>query len=152
MKKYLFILAAALMAASCTTTTKTARTENIPYSMYNANVADLQVGDRVSYTYTPSKAIQRAGVANCKKAAIAEVLTQNGNADLLVEPQFVISVYRGLFCSKVSSVTVTGRPAKYINIRSLGEKVWTDPVFRGMRNANFYYGAPCRGMECPMKK
>ncbi len=153
MKKYLFILAAALMAASCTTTTKTARTESIPYSMYNANVADLQVGERVTYTYTPSKAIQRAGLANCKKAAIAEVLTQNGNADLLVEPQFVVSIYRGLFCSKVKSITVTGRPAKYVNIHSLPDKVWTDPVFRGMKNANFYYGAPTPGFgpDCPKK-
>ena len=138
------------MAASCTTTTKTARTENIPYVMYNANVADLQVGDRVSYTYTPSKAIQRAGLANCKKAAISEALSQNGNADLLVEPQFVVSVYRGFFGSKVSSITVTGRPAKYINIRSLDEKVWTDPVFRGVKNATFYIGGAPGG--CPMMK
>lgn len=149
MKKYFFILAVALTAASCTTTTKTARTENIPYSMYNANAADLQVGDRVTYTYAPSAAIRRAGVANCKKAAISECLAQNGNADLLVEPQFVVSVHRGLFGSKVTSVTVTGRPAKYVNIRSLGDKVWTDPVFRGMKNATFYIGnAP----QCPMKK
>ena len=41
MKKYMLIAVAALMAASCTTTTKTARTESVPYSMYNATVADL---------------------------------------------------------------------------------------------------------------
>lgn len=149
MKKYYFILAAALLAASCTTTTKTARTEAIPYSMYNANVADLQVGDRISYTYSPSKEIRRAGLPNCKKAAISEALAQNGNADLLVEPQFVVSVRRGFFGSKVTSVTVTGRPAKYVNIHSLGDKVWTDPVFRGVKNATFYIGDR---PECPMKK
>ncbi|MBQ8454937.1 MAG: hypothetical protein IJ537_06340 [Bacteroidaceae bacterium] len=149
MKKFFFILAAALMAASCTTTTKTARVENIPYSMYNANAADLQVGDRVTYTFTPSKAIQRGGFANCKKAAINDALAQNGNADLLVEPQLVVSVYRGLFGSKVKSITVTGRPAKYVNIHSLGDKVWTDPVFRGVKNATFHIGG-CP--ECPMKK
>ena len=119
------------MAASCTTTTKTARTEDIPYSMYTANAADLQVAERISYTLTPSKEIRRGGLANCKRAAISEALTQNGNADLLVEPQFVVSVYRGLFKSTVKSITVTGRPAKYVNIRSLGDDVWTDPVFRG---------------------
>ena len=131
MKKCFFILAAAFMAASCTTTTKTARTENIPYSMYNANAADLQVAERISYSLTPSKEVRRGGLANCKRAAISEALTQNGNADLLVEPQFVISVRRGLFKSTVKSVTVTGRPAKYVNIHSLGDDVWTDPVFRG---------------------
>lgn len=154
MKKYLFILAAALMAASCTTTTKTARTENIPYSMYNANVADLQVGERITYTYSPSKAIRRGGLANCKKAAIADALTQNGNADLLVEPQFVVSVRRNLLGSKVTSVTVTGRPAKYVNIHSLPDKVWTDPIFRGTKNATFYFGTPAHGAGpgCPMQK
>ena len=149
MKKYLFILAASLIAASCTTTTKTARTENIPYSMYNANAADLQVAERITYSYTPTKEVQRAGLPNCKKAAISEALAQNGNADLLVEPQFVVSVRRGLFCTKVTNVTVTGRPAKYVNIRSLGDKVWTDPVFRGVKNATFIIGDVPAG--CPKK-
>ena len=40
MKKFLFMLAATL-AAACTTTTKTARTESVPYSMYHATEADL---------------------------------------------------------------------------------------------------------------
>ena len=91
MKKYLLLVGAVVAFASCTSISKTARTESIPYAMYNANVADLEVGDRVSYTMTPSKSIRRAGDDNVKKAAIQEVLVQNGNADLLVEPQFVIS-------------------------------------------------------------
>ncbi|MCH5328164.1 MAG: hypothetical protein J1E02_04010 [Coprobacter sp.] len=134
MKKYMLIVAVALMGVSCTTTTKTARTESIPYSMYNANVADLEVGDRISYTMTPNKDILRGGDANCKKAAIQEALMQNGNADLLVEPQFIISKRKGLFSSKITSVTVTGRPAKYKNFRSLNDSVWSDPVFRGVKN------------------
>lgn len=140
MKKYFFFLAVTLFAASCTTTTKTARTESIPYSMYNANAADLQVGDRITYSYTPTRQVQRAGLPNCKRAAISEALAQNGNADLLVEPQFVVSVKRSIFFTKVTNVTVTGRPAKYVNIRSLGDKVWTDPVFRGVKNATFFIG------------
>jgi hypothetical protein len=58
-------------------------------------------------------------------------LEKNGNADLLVEPQFVYSIKRTLFGKEVTSVTVTGRPAKYKNFRSLPDKVWTDEVFRG---------------------
>ena len=139
--------------ASCTTTTKTARTESIPYTMYNANVADLEVGDRVAFTMVPTKEIRRAGDANVKKAAIQEVLVQNGNADLLVEPQFVISKRKGMFGTKITSITVTGRPAKYKNFRSLDDKVWTDPIFRGSKaNLNIYKGAPMHPEACPIKK
>lgn len=159
MKKYLLLVGAVVAFASCTTTTKTARTESIPYSMYNANVADLEVGERVSYTMTPTKEIRRGGDANVKKAAIQDVLMKNGNADLLVEPQFIISKRKGVGGGKITSITVTGRPAKYKNFRSLNDKVWTDPVFRGSRNTNLniYKGAPfnpegCPMKECPMKK
>ena len=132
MKKYFFILVAAMLTVSCTTTTKTARTENAPYGMYNATVADLDVArERISYTFIPSKEINKAGLNNCKKACIQEALEKNGNADLLVEPQFVYSMKRTLFGKEVTSVTVTGRPAKYKNFRSLPDKVWTDEVFRG---------------------
>jgi len=128
------MLVAALMAASCTTTTKTARTESVPYSMYNATVADLDVASaRISYTMKTTPAIRRGGPANCKKAAIQEALAANGNADLLLEPQFVLNHYRGLFGSKIVSVTVTGRPATYKNFRSMDDKVWTDPVFRSSK-------------------
>lgn len=130
MKHLFFLAVAALCLASCSkpTLTKTARTESIPYTMYNANVADLQVGDRITYTFSPSKEIRRVGEGNCKKAAMAQALAENGNADLLVEPQYIVSKGRK---GKVLSVTVTGRPAKYKNFRSLKDDVWTNPVFRG---------------------
>lgn len=154
MKKYFLIIAvAALSFASCTTTTKTARTEAMPYAMYNASVADLDVApQRVTYTMTPSKEVRRAGVPNCKRAAIQECLSQNGNADLLVEPMFVVSVRRNLLGSKVISVTVSGRPAKYKNFRSLPDNVWTDPIFRGNKNVSYQFinGKPMGC--CPEKK
>ncbi len=134
------MLAVSLTVLSCSTTIKTARTETVPYSMYNATVADLDVAaERIVYTYTPSKEIRRAGVENCKRAAIQEALTKYGNADLLVEPQFIIKKYDGLFSHKVVSVTVSGRPAKYINFHSLGDNVWCDPVFRGVKGASFKF-------------
>lgn len=138
MKKLFIFAAVALAMASCTTMTKTARTESIPYAMYNANVADLEVGSRISYTLSPNKSIRRGGVANCKKAAIQEALAANGNADLLVEPQFVIQKKDGIFQHRVVSVTVSGRPAKYKNFRSLNDSVWTDPVFRGVKGTTFH--------------
>ncbi len=139
MKKYLFMLAAALLSAACTTTTKTARTESVPYSMYNATVADLDVApQRITYTLMTTKAIRKGGPANCKRAAVQEALAANGNADMLLEPQFVLNHYRGLFCSKITSVTVTGRPAFYKNFRSMDDKVWTDPVFRGNKGTGIH--------------
>ncbi|MBR0181969.1 MAG: hypothetical protein IJQ05_01670 [Bacteroidaceae bacterium] len=153
MKKHLFMAAiAALCLASCTTTNKTARTEVMPYSMYNASVADLDVSpERVVYTMTPSKELNRAGEANCKRAAVQECLSKNGNADLLVEPMFVVSVKKTWFGKKVTSVTVSGRPAKYKNFRSMPDGVWTDPVFRGSKNVSYKYinGKSVDG--CPKK-
>ena len=139
MKKYLFMLAAALLSAACTTTTKTARTESVPYSMYNATVADLDVApQRITYPLTTTKAIRKGGPENCKKAAIQEALAANGNADMLLDPQFVLNHYRGLFGSKITSVTVTGRPATYKNFRSMEDKVWTDPVFRSSKGVGLH--------------
>lgn len=143
----------AFTMVSCTTTLKTARTEQVPYSMYNATVADLQVGNRVTYTYSPKKEIRKMGLANCKKAAIHEVLLANGNADLLLEPQFVISRKDGLFVHKITSITVSGRPATYKNFRSLSDDIWCDPVFRGVRGTQFHIfnGVPVSTAEVEVK-
>ena len=139
MKKLIFYALAVILMASCTTTVKTARVESVPYSMYNATVADLEVSaERITYTFVPSKDIQRAGLTNCRQAAINEALKANGNADLLLEPQFVISRKKTFGGNKVTSITVTGRPAKYKNFRSLDDKVWTDPVFRSSKNVSYH--------------
>ena len=130
MKKIIFAVAAVFTLASCTTITKTARTESVPYSMYNATIADLKVGPaRITHTIKPSKQINKGGISNVKQAVIQEALTANGNADLLLEPQFVISHKKGPFgwiINKVTSITVTGRPATYTNFRSMDDNVWTD--------------------------
>ncbi len=130
--KKLFLLAAAatLMLTSCVTTTKTARTEKAPYAMYNATVADLDVAPaRITYTLQPSSEVRAGGLENCKQAALNEALLKNGNADLLLEPQYVVSKRKLIFRSKILSVTVTGRPAYYKNFRSLPDQVWTNEAF-----------------------
>ena len=134
MKKVLFFAVVALMATSCTTITKTARTESVPYSMYNATIADLEVtSPRISYTMTPTRKIRRGGFENVKQAVINEALNANGNADLLLEPQFVIACKKGpwgIFINRVTSITVSGRPAIYKNFRSMDDSVWTNRFFR----------------------
>lgn len=127
----------AFLATSCTTITKTATTEKLPAAFYNATVADLDVApERIYYTMTPTKAIQRAGLGlgNVKQAAVNEALQKNGNADILVEPEFVIVQKKRLFCrNKVLQITVSGRPAKYTGFHSLNDSVWCNPVFRSYR-------------------
>ena len=125
-------LSAVLLLSSCITTTKTARTAMTSASIKNATVADLRVSDqRVVYAMSPSKAIQRAGLSNVKQAAIQEALIKYGNADVMVEPEFVIEQERTLFGSRISSITVTGRPAYYQNFRTLPDSVWHKPGFYG---------------------
>lgn len=137
MKKVFFLLSAALAVASCTTITKTAATADMPASLYSATVADLKVSpERITYTMNPSKAIQRGGFSNVKRAVENEALTKYGNADLLVEPEYIISQKKYLFRTKITSITVTGRPAHYVNYHSLNDSVWCNPIFRdGMKNA-----------------
>lgn len=128
----LIILTVALLS-SCQTLVKTARTADITSQLQSATVADLEAADqRVSHTLQPSKEIRRGGVENVKKAAEAEVL-QKHNADVLIEPRYVISKKRTLFGSKITSITVSGRPASYKNYRSLSDSVWSNPVFRGIK-------------------
>ncbi len=149
MKRIIFIIPALLvLMSSCVTTTKTARTEDAPFMMYNATAADLKVAPkRIYYTLVPSDELLRGGEENCKRAAVNEALVANGNADLLIEPEFTVTKKRGLFKTKITSITVSGRPATYVNFRSLPDKVWSNPVFRmGKENT------PSEGLFSPSTK
>ena len=137
MKKLLLLLGVALFTASCTTTIKTAKTADTSAQLLSATVADLEVSkERITYTMVPSKAILRGGEANVKQAAEQEALLKYGNADVLVDAEYTISKTSFLiFGSKISSITVTGRPATYKNFHSLDDAVWCNPAFReGYRN------------------
>lgn len=137
-------LSAAVLLSSCVTTVKTGRTAETSSSIKSATVADLKVTDhRISYTMSPSKEIQRAGLANVKQAAVQEALTQNGNADVMIEPEFVISMKNNfIFGKEVTSITVTGRPAYYQNFRTLHDSVWSSPGFYGQPNVVYVNKAP----------
>ncbi|MBO7272980.1 MAG: hypothetical protein J6U89_08915 [Bacteroidaceae bacterium] len=132
MKKIFSLLCVALFATACTTTVKTARTAETPTSLLSATVADLEVSPkRITYTMEPSKKLQRAGINNVKQAAEQEALAMHGNADVLVDAEYIITSTNYLIFGKdIESVTVTGRPAKYVNFRSLNDSVWCNPTFR----------------------
>lgn len=139
MKKYFGLIGLiVLLLSSCQTLTKTARTANVEAELHSVAVADLDVADkRIVYTMTPSKDICRGGIRNVKQAAESEALSKNGNADVLLDPEYVVTKKRTLFGSKITSITVTGRPAYYKNFRTLHDSVWSNPAFRGV---SYEYG------------
>lgn len=131
MKKFFVIVGMALMVASCTTITKTSKTADTPVSLYSATVADLEPATqkRESVEYNVPVEIRRGGAANAKRAA-EKALLDKYDADVLLEPQYVITSDWTLFGKKIVKITVSGRPAKYKNFHSLRDDVWCNPTFR----------------------
>lgn len=113
------LAAVALTMASCSTITHTAQTEAVNTELHNRSNADLKVsGQRISYTFTPNDTYRRAGEKALRNAAVAKALEANGNADVLVAPQFEVKKTRGLFATKVKYIKVSGYPASYGNVHS----------------------------------
>lgn len=119
--KKLFIAAvvvASLGMSSCTTIEKTASVENINTEVVAAAKADLVVSEKkISFTYDVPKKERKAGNKNAVQCAVAEALKANGDADVLVAPQYVIKKRKGT----VKTVTVTGYPATYKNFKVVGK-------------------------------
>ena len=120
MKKGLFfciVLSAAL--ASCTTVTKTATTVDVNNTLPSNSEVDLEISqNKVNYVYRTTSKERRGGRKNIINSAVQAVLKANGNADVLVAPQYELVKKKGLFGSKIKTVTVTGYPAKYKNFRN----------------------------------
>lgn len=116
MKKFIFVaaLVAALSMSSCSTISHTASTEAVDTEILNRTTADLKVSDqRISYTFTPNATYRRAGLKSMKAAAVKKALELNGNADVLVAPEFEIKKTRGFWSTRVKYITVTGHPGNY---------------------------------------
>ncbi|MGM9768106.1 MAG: hypothetical protein ACI3Z0_06555 [Candidatus Cryptobacteroides sp.] len=126
MKKYLLILAVALISASCSTVLTTTATYDDADATFRPtiSVADVEVsGAKISYTYIPTKQIRKGGTANIINEAVRQALRSAGNYDVLVAKETSITVKKKFFGSKISSVTVTGFPGNYVNWRSTEELV-----------------------------
>lgn len=146
------LFSSALLLSSCHTLTKTARITEVGNSLQSATVVDLTpaTDQRITHTIEPGKDIRRGGMANIRQAVEAEALTKYGNADVLLEPQYVVSKRWTLFGPKVTSISVSGRPAYYTNFRALDDSVWCNPVFRGV---NMHQRAlPLASKKTPVKK
>lgn len=122
MKKLFFVAVAALCFTSCSTSLKSASEHPVTTSVVAAATADLTIGPKITYTYEPSASVRRGGFNNVKAAAIAEALKANGGGDVLIESQEAVVIRKGLFGSKVRSVTVTGYVGTYSNFKKADAK------------------------------
>lgn len=122
MKKHFLIAMAAvavLSLGSCSTVSHTASTEAVDTEIFNRSTADLDVAaQKITFTYTPDAAHRRAGKKAVIRAAVAKALEANGDADVLVAPEYEIKETSGLFTRKIKYVTVKGYPAKYRNVHT----------------------------------
>ncbi len=81
--------------------------------------ADLDVSStKIIYFYTPSKGARMVGEENVVKCAVYEALLANGNADVFVGLEKQVKYNAS---NEVESITITGYPAKYINIRNAND-------------------------------
>lgn len=140
MKKTHIILASVIVLfSSCNTLVKTARTADTPTNLRTATVVDIvpATETRITHTLNPDASLQRGGEQNIRQAVEHEALVKFGNADILLEPQYIVQKERGLFRSKITSITVSGRPAYYTNYRTLHDSVWCNPSFNGLCTSHY---------------
>ena len=144
MKRILGLLAlSVLLLSSCQTMKNTARTARTESSLYSATVVDIEPATekRVSCTINPTRKERRGGLNNVKQAVESKLL-EKYDADILLDPQYVISKKRSVFGSKITSISVSGRPACYKNFRTLHDSVWSNPAFRGVTPLPSFYALP----------
>lgn len=131
MKKLLLLAVLALSITSCgvlmNTSTNRDFNVNTPYAV--PVIVDLDISEnKIMHTYVPPRSVRNAGTKNTVNTAIREALFANGDADVLVGPETQIKYN---FIGQITSVVVTGYPAKYKNFRNLSEKEWYDnPYFQ----------------------
>ena len=113
--------------SSCKSTRSTATYQDPINTLRTVTVADLDVSDvRISYTYKPTYAVRLGGSQNVIKTAVQEALKAHGSGDILIGLEYTtISRWTIFsFLSPIREITVTGRPAKYVNFHSLPENIW----------------------------
>jgi len=127
-KLYWFLLVVfAVGLSACKSARSTATYQDPINTLRTVTVADLEVAEtRISYTYRPSYAVRLGGSQNVIKTAVQEALKAHGSGDILIGLEYTtISRWTVFpFLSPIREITVTGRPAKYVNFHSLPEKIW----------------------------
>lgn len=126
-KYYLFLFLFVVGVTSCKSIRTTATYQDPTNILRTATVADLDVSDtRITYTYKPTMAVRWGGNKNVIKSAVLEALKAHGSGDILIGLEYTtVSRWTIIpFLSPIREITVTGRPAKYINFHSLKDNIW----------------------------
>ena len=111
MKRFLILAPfASIILGSCTTLSmKTATTKEVQVSV----TSDLEIAQRkIRYKYVFDNSDYK--LSRAKENAISEALKINGDADILVSPQYEVSIL-----DSQTEIIVSGFPAKYKNLRSI---------------------------------
>lgn len=120
MKKFFILAIVASSLVSCSIVENSASVAEVDNKILAGAVADLEVApQRITYTYRAKSSVRKAGYRNCVRTAVREALNANGGADILVQEEVTTVTRVGLFGPRVKSVTVSGYPAKYKNIRTI---------------------------------
>ncbi|HIV32704.1 MULTISPECIES: hypothetical protein [unclassified Alistipes] len=119
MKRTILLLAAAVALSACSNSvykSHTARVARIPAAMESmVNVSDLEVSETKVTGICTGKDGKYLSKKVKEQNAIAEALKKTG-ADILVEPQFTYTYDKK---GRLTTVEVSGYPARYRNFRSL---------------------------------
>ena len=126
MKKLLLLVCVAFAISSCQTIRNTATHKTVDVQPVGALIADLDVSPtRITYTMKPHRRVRRGGFENVKSTAIREALMTNGGGDVLVGLEVQTKSVGFLWGRKVTSITVSGYPAKYTNFSNPDKEYWT---------------------------
>lgn len=126
MKKLFVLIGAVCALSSCQTIKSTATHKAVDIQPIGALIADLEVSpNRISYTMIPHRRVQRGGFENIKSTAIREALKNNGGGDVLVGLEVQTKSVRFLIWRFITSITVSGYPAKYTNFTNPDKSYWT---------------------------
>lgn len=123
MKKFLVISMAAFVmafASSCSVNRAMVKSTEVNHpSVETATMASLDISKkRITYTYTPTTTDSKnLSESKLIQNAVFKALEANGNADVLVQVNSMVHMRKGLFGSRVKSITVSGYPAYYVDFR-----------------------------------
>ena len=117
----LLLLAVLLLTASCGASgpklINTATYKRLDVQPFVTPVqVDLEIApQKVSHSMMIKMAVAAGGVDNVIATAVKEALDANGDADVMVGLQYQLK-YNAM--GEMESITVTGLPAKYVNLRN----------------------------------
>lgn len=140
MKRVILFVMAFVVFTSCSTLKNTATHRDFsvatPYAV--PIIADLEVSEtRIMYPYVPPRSVKIGGTDNVIKTAVREALAANGDADVLVGMETQIK-YNAFY--RITSIVITGYPAKYKNFRNLDENIWyNNEYFQTKPETNGYF-------------